>query len=158
MFAAFQTREQFVKRRGSGALTLKGFVDVTGQADGADGDGGDTRELLRPAGQVQLLVDLGEGGLPEFLCNGPIRLSMIGCTSTMLCSSNQDCGGEMLSKQYLDTARTILRAAQTMTDQHIAGQLKALAESYERRAEKAARADASKALARSAVRECEALS
>jgi hypothetical protein len=45
-----------------------------------------------------------------------------------------------------------------MTDQHIAGQLKALAESYERRAEKAARADASKALARSAVRECEALS
>ena len=34
----------------------------------------------------------------------------------------------MLSKEYLDTARTILRAAQTMTDQHVAGQLKALAE------------------------------
>ena len=44
----------------------------------------------------------------------------------------------MLSKEYLDTARTILRAAQTMTDQHVAGQLKALAEDYERRAEKAA--------------------
>ena len=64
----------------------------------------------------------------------------------------------MLSKQYLETARTILRAAQTMTDHHVAGQLKALAEDYERRAEKAARADAAKALARSAVREYEALS
>ena len=64
----------------------------------------------------------------------------------------------MLSKQYLETARTILRAAQTMTDLHIAGQLKALAEDYERRAEKAARADAAKALARSAPHECEALS
>jgi hypothetical protein len=61
----------------------------------------------------------------------------------------------MLSKQYLDTARTILRAAQTMTDHHVAGQLKALAEDYERRAEKAARADAAKALARSAAREYE---
>ena len=48
----------------------------------------------------------------------------------------------MLSKEYLDTARTILRAAQTMTDRHVAGQLKALAEDYERRAEKAAHADA----------------
>jgi hypothetical protein len=54
----------------------------------------------------------------------------------------------MLSKEYLDTARTILRAAQTMTDQHVAGQLKALAEDYERRAEKAARAESAKALAR----------
>jgi hypothetical protein len=61
----------------------------------------------------------------------------------------------MLSKAYLDTARTILRAAQTMTDSRVAGQLKALAEDYERRAEKAARADAAKALARSATRECE---
>src|SRR5260370_3496438 len=64
----------------------------------------------------------------------------------------------MLSKEYLDTARTILRAAQTMTDQHVAGQLKALAEDYERRAEKAAHADAAKALAPSAARECEAQS
>ena len=46
---------------------------------------------------------------------------------------------------------------QTMTDQHVAGQLKALAEDYERRAEKAVHADAAKALARSAARECEAL-
>ncbi len=74
----------------------------------------------------------------------------------------------MLSKEYLDTARTILRAAQTMTDilraaqtmtdQHVAGQLKALAEDYERRAEKAAHPDAARALARSAARECAALS
>jgi hypothetical protein len=52
----------------------------------------------------------------------------------------------------------ILQAAQTMTDQYVAGQLKALAEDYKRRAEKAAHADAAKALARSAARECEALS
>jgi hypothetical protein len=45
-----------------------------------------------------------------------------------------------------------------MTDLHIAGRLKSLAEDYERRAEKAAHADAAKALARSADRECEALS
>jgi len=64
----------------------------------------------------------------------------------------------MLSKEYLDTARTILRAAQTMTDQYIAGQLRVLAENYERRAEKAARADAAEALARSPACECEALS
>jgi hypothetical protein len=63
----------------------------------------------------------------------------------------------MLSKEYLDTARTILRAAQTMTDEHVASQLKALAEDYERRAEKAAPADAAKAKAkaRSAAREYE---
>jgi hypothetical protein len=48
----------------------------------------------------------------------------------------------MLSKEYLDTARTMLRAAQTMTDQHVAGQLKVLAEDYEQRATKAAHADA----------------
>jgi len=64
----------------------------------------------------------------------------------------------MLSKEYLDTAQTMLRAAQIMTDQRVAGQLKALAEDYERRADNAAHADAARALARSAARECEALS
>ena len=54
-------------------------------------------------------------------------------------------------KQYLETARTLLRAAQTMTDLAIAGQLKALADDYERRAEKASHVDAAKALARSAA-------
>jgi hypothetical protein len=58
----------------------------------------------------------------------------------------------MLSKEYLDTARTLLRAAQTMTDSRIVGQLKVLAEDYERRAEKASHADTAKALARSADR------
>ena len=47
-------------------------------------------------------------------------------------------------KAYLETARTLLRAAQTMTDQAIAGQLKALADDYERRAEKASHVDAAK--------------
>jgi hypothetical protein len=53
-------------------------------------------------------------------------------------------------KAYLETARTLLRVAQTMTDSAIAGQLKALADEYERRAEKASHVDAAKALARSA--------
>jgi hypothetical protein len=54
-------------------------------------------------------------------------------------------------KEYLEIARTLLRAAQTMTDRAIAGQLKALADDYERRAEKASHADAAKALAPSAA-------
>ena len=53
--------------------------------------------------------------------------------------------------QYLKTAQTLLRTARTMTDQAIAGQLKALADDYQRRAEKASRDDAAKALARSAA-------
>ena len=55
------------------------------------------------------------------------------------------------SKEYLKTAETLLCAAKTMTDRAIAGQLKALAEDYQRRAEKASHVDAAKALARSAV-------
>jgi hypothetical protein len=54
-------------------------------------------------------------------------------------------------KQYLKTAQTLLRTAKTMTDQAVASQLKALADEYEWRAEKASRDDAAKALARSAV-------
>jgi hypothetical protein len=54
-------------------------------------------------------------------------------------------------KQYLKTAQTLLRAAQTMTDSAIASQLKALADDYERRAEKASHVDAAKASARSAA-------
>jgi hypothetical protein len=38
-------------------------------------------------------------------------------------------------KEYLETAQTLLRAAQTMTDRAVAGQLKALADDYQRRAE-----------------------
>ena len=53
-------------------------------------------------------------------------------------------------REYLKTAQTLLRAAQTMTDRAIAGQLEALADDYERRAEKASHVDAAKALARSA--------
>jgi hypothetical protein len=52
-------------------------------------------------------------------------------------------------KEYLKTADTLLRSAQSMTDQAIAGQLKALADDYQRRAEKASHVDAAKALARS---------
>jgi hypothetical protein len=55
------------------------------------------------------------------------------------------------SKEYLKTAETLLHTAQTMTDRAIAGQLKALADDYQRRAEKASLVDAAKALARSAA-------
>ena len=54
-------------------------------------------------------------------------------------------------KEYLKTADTLIRAAKTMTDLAIAGQLKALAEDYQRRAEKASHADAAKAFARVAA-------
>jgi hypothetical protein len=59
-------------------------------------------------------------------------------------------------KHYLESARTLLRAAQTMTDSAIAGQLRALADDYQRRSEKASQDDAAKTLARSAASaECE---
>ena len=54
-------------------------------------------------------------------------------------------------KEYLHTARTLLRAAQAMTDEMFAGQLKALADDYERRAEKASQVDAAKAIAHAAA-------
>lgn len=54
-------------------------------------------------------------------------------------------------KAYLETARTLLRAAQTMTDSAIAGQLKALADDYERRAEQASQVDAAQALSASSA-------
>jgi hypothetical protein len=54
-------------------------------------------------------------------------------------------------KEYLKTAETLLRAAQTTTDRAIADQLKALADDFQRRAEKASHADAAKAFARSAA-------
>ena len=47
--------------------------------------------------------------------------------------------------KYLETAQTLLRAAKTMTDAAIAGQLKALAEDYQRQAERASHVDATKA-------------
>jgi hypothetical protein len=50
-------------------------------------------------------------------------------------------------KEYLETARTLLRAAKTMTDHAVAGQLKALADDYQRRAEKASHVDAAEACA-----------
>jgi hypothetical protein len=53
--------------------------------------------------------------------------------------------------EYLETAQTLLRAAETMTDRTIAGQLRALADDYQRRADKASHVDAAKALVRSAA-------
>jgi hypothetical protein len=53
-------------------------------------------------------------------------------------------------KEYVETARTLLRTAQTMTDRLIASRLQALADDYQRRAEKASHDDATRASARSA--------
>lgn len=47
-------------------------------------------------------------------------------------------------KAYLETAWTLLRAAQTMTDSAIAGHLKDLADYYESRADNASHAYAAK--------------
>jgi hypothetical protein len=44
------------------------------------------------------------------------------------------------SKEYLETAQELLRSAETMTDRAIAAQLRALADDYQRRAEKASHA------------------
>jgi hypothetical protein len=52
-------------------------------------------------------------------------------------------------KEYLETAQTLLRVAGTMTNAAIADQIRARAEDYQRRAEKASHVDAAKALARS---------
>jgi hypothetical protein len=52
-------------------------------------------------------------------------------------------------KEYLETAQTLLRVAGTMTNAAIADQIRARAEEYQRRAEKASHVDAAKALARS---------
>jgi hypothetical protein len=51
-------------------------------------------------------------------------------------------------KQYLQTAQTLLRNAQSMTDSAVAFQLRTLAEEYQRRAQRASEDDAAKALAR----------
>ena len=54
-------------------------------------------------------------------------------------------------KEISEIARALLRAVRTMTDATIADRLKALADDYQRRAEKATHDDAAKALARSAA-------
>jgi hypothetical protein len=53
-------------------------------------------------------------------------------------------------QQYLKTALTLVRAAQTTTDGAIATRLRGLADEYRRRAEKASHVDATRAPARSA--------
>lgn len=50
----------------------------------------------------------------------------------------------MRSKQYQETARTLLRVAGSMSDQTIADRLKAVAENYELRAVKASRKEVDK--------------
>jgi hypothetical protein len=53
----------------------------------------------------------------------------------------------MLSKEYLETARTLRRAALKVSDRTLVGQLRAFADDCEWRAEKAAQAEAAKASA-----------
>ena len=58
-----------------------------------------------------------------------------------------DRGAIIVSKQYLETARTLFRVGRSMADQTIANRLKVLAEDYERRAEQASHTDAANASA-----------
>jgi len=58
-------------------------------------------------------------------------------------------------REYLKTAQTLLRSASAVTDQVVANQLKALADTYERRAEQASHVDAARTAAR-AVADAEA--
>ena len=58
----------------------------------------------------------------------------------------------MVSKEYLSTARTLLRIARNMADGAIANRLKALAEDYERRAQGSEFAVSAKGLSPIAVR------
>ena len=53
----------------------------------------------------------------------------------------------MVSKQYLETARTLFRIARNIADQTVADRLKALAGDYERRAQQASDTEATKAKA-----------
>jgi hypothetical protein len=48
----------------------------------------------------------------------------------------------VLSKEYLETARTLLRIVRNIADRTVADLLKALADDYERRAERASRNNA----------------
>jgi hypothetical protein len=58
----------------------------------------------------------------------------------------------MLGKEYLQTAQTLFRVARNMADQTVADRLKALAEDYERRAERASHTDAAAASRTARVR------
>ena len=58
----------------------------------------------------------------------------------------------MVSKEYFGTARALLRIARNMTDLTVASRLQALAEDYERRAQKAELAESAKGLVPIAVR------
>jgi hypothetical protein len=51
-------------------------------------------------------------------------------------------------KQYSEVARTLLRAARALSDRAIEYQLRALADYYEQRAERAAHVDAARHLSR----------
>jgi hypothetical protein len=62
-----------------------------------------------------------------------------------------DCGSDMLSKEYLCTARTLRRIALNMTDEKIADRLEALAKQYERRAQKVSVSVSADAVAPSAA-------
>jgi len=56
----------------------------------------------------------------------------------------------MLSREYLQTAQTLVRIARNMADQAIADRLRALAQDYEQRAEQASIADSTVASTRPA--------
>ena len=91
--------------------------------------------------------------VPRSLQNAPRKRSSLGRLAPDILRSEQGEGGMSVQlsqrgRHYMETARTLLRAAQTMTDRAVASQLKALADDYERHAEKASQADTAIVLAR----------
>lgn len=100
----------------------------------------------------------GQIGVADWLASGPYhecRLEGYNCVlgntrlgTTLDASSLRSIAGPiMLSKHYLETARTLLRVARSMADQAIADRLKALAGDYERRAEHASDSESNSASA-----------
>ena len=64
------------------------------------------------------------------------------CCVLFAAIENNDCGADDVEQAIFGNSRTLFRVVRSMADQAVADRLKALAESYERRAEQASRSDA----------------
>jgi hypothetical protein len=85
--------------------------------------------------------------LVAILCNGQLCLCLLRVCLWQLHSQTRRLmlvisKPIMLSKEYLEAARSLFRVARTTVNQTIAGWRKALAEDYERRAEQTSHNDA----------------
>jgi hypothetical protein len=116
-------------------MTGRAQLAVPGWTDGRPGTGWTTQQLLPAWDSNRCTPDI-RSQFCEFE-TPPSFLHPVGKVITE---------PMMLSKQYQETARTLLRVAGSMSDQTIADRLKAVAENYELRAVKASRKEADKPL------------